>query len=550
MLTSRSPVFLDLSSLFYCALTRSYTPSPLAQPNVSKPQGGRQPGRYPVLLQLDSASASLRIKSGQWNRLGSFWGKSLRKMGFVWGGRVAERAREIPFIQVFFTFTFRYLREPPAREYRRGHTMTTKQVIIMQLRRISVLLVVLMLTLSCPSHSFVGPQYPQQSRVVLVSAPDPLSSESQLHAALDERGGSNEDTVSAARRTALKSFLALSTFAGISFSPVPASAAAAEEASLPSLRQRVEGGVSAPSTYVIESPDVFYPDWFNGVWSTESTTLSVEAPAGIALFGGNRSYQAALDDVGQSIQYETRFRLAPSTGPSRSAAAAAAASAPVESKSLVVADREFNIASIIRSTMGKQAVLDVPTGQSDDPNRIVFILSPAGANGTIFRAELRATGRHIEQPPPSEVVAADAAASSSSGGDGGGNARFSASSSSSSSSSSPPLPPLPPPPASLGVSFDVLEAVRQVVTAERSAAMPMSTPTAPPLVKDIETTTLYTKISDDRIEALQRTASFLVASTNSDPLKAAAIQRMGGRAVDIRNYKVVYTLKRRLSSGA
>jgi hypothetical protein len=80
--------------------------------------------------------------------------------------------------------------------------------------------------------------------------------------------------------------------------------------------------------------------------------------------------------------------------------------------------------------------------------------------------------------------------------------------------------------------------------------MPMSTPTAPPLVKDIETTTLYTKISDDRIEALQRTASFLVASTNSDPLKAAAIQRMGGRAVDIRNYKVVYTLKRRLSSGA
>ena len=113
MLTSRSPVFLDLSSLFYCALTRSCTPSPLAQPNVSKPQGGRQPGSYPVLLQLDSASASLRIKSGQWNRLGSFWGKSLRKMGFVWGGRVAERAREIPFIQVFFTFTFRYLREPP-----------------------------------------------------------------------------------------------------------------------------------------------------------------------------------------------------------------------------------------------------------------------------------------------------------------------------------------------------------------------------------------------------------------------------------------------------
>ena len=97
MLTSRSPVFLDLSSLFYCALTRSYTPSPLAQPNVSKPQGGRQPGRYPVLLQLDSASASLRIKSGQWNRLGSFWGKSLRN-GVCVGRASGRTGKGNPFL--------------------------------------------------------------------------------------------------------------------------------------------------------------------------------------------------------------------------------------------------------------------------------------------------------------------------------------------------------------------------------------------------------------------------------------------------------------------
>ena len=99
-------------------------------------------------------------------------------------------------------------------------------------------------------------------------------------------------------------------------------------------------------------------------------------------------------------------------------------------------------------------------------------------------------------------------------------------------------------------SFDVLEAVRQVVSADRSSASPgtMSTSSPPPLIKDIETTTLYTKVGEDRIEALQRTASFLVPSTNSDPLKAAAIQRMGGRAVDIRTYRVVYKLKRRLET--
>ena len=195
--------------------------------------------------------------------------------------------------------------------------------------------------------------------------------------------------------------------------------------------------------------------------------------------------------------------------------------------------------------MGKQAVLDVPTGQSDDPNRSCSSFrrrgrtEPSSVPSCVPRA-------NTSSSPAGEVVAADAAAaaaaaSSSSGGDGGGNARFSASSSSSSSSSSPPLPPLPPPPASLGVSFDVLEAVRQVVTAERSLRCPC--PPHGAAARQGHRNDRSTKISDDRIEALQRTASFLVASTNSI-LKAAAIQRMGGRAVDIRNYKVDHTLKR------
>mmetsp|Transcript_63282 Transcript_63282/g.127078 ORF Transcript_63282/g.127078 Transcript_63282/m.127078 type:complete len:297 (+) Transcript_63282:714-1604(+) len=180
----------------------------------------------------------------------------------------------------------------------------------------------------------------------------------------------------------------------------------------------------------------------------------------------------------------------------------------------VVADREYNIGSIVKATMGEQAILNVPVGQ-DNPNRLVFVLSPAGANGTIFRAELRVTSRRTETPFPSTVAGREA-------------------------------------------GFDVFEGARQVVTVERSAAnaggggetgampKPQSKKGPPPLIKDIETTTLFTKIGDGKIEALQRTATFLVPSTNADPMKAAAIQRMGGRAVDVRTYRVIYTLKRRI----
>jgi len=277
----------------------------------------------------------------------------------------------------------------------------------------------------------------------------------------------------------------------------------------PTLRQRVEGGAISPTTYSLESPDVYYPSWFNGVWATESTTLSVEAPAGIPLFGGNRSHDIALDDVGQTIRYDTRFRLepAPSPPPPPPPYSTVADMA-------VVADREYNIGSIVKATMGEQAILNVPVGQ-DNPNRLVFVLSPAGANGTIFRAELRVTSRRTETPFPSTVAGREA-------------------------------------------GFDVFEGARQVVTVERSAAnaggggetgampKPQSKKGPPPLIKDIETTTLFTKIGDGKIEALQRTATFLVPSTNADPMKAAAIQRMGGRAVDVRTYRVVYTLKRRI----
>jgi hypothetical protein len=242
--------------------------------------------------------------------------------------------------------------------------------------------------------------------------------------------------------------------------------------------------------YSVETPDVTYPWWFNGVWETRSTTVSVEAPAGVALFGGNRSYQIAEDDVGSTISYDTRFRLessddTPEQQQQQSLLSVLPSASPTTTTTTttttmaIVADREFNIQSIVKATMGQQAVMNVPFGQ-EDPNRLVFVLSPAGANGTVFRAELRTIARRSEYPNPTTTPAA-----------------------ASSSSSSPPVS------SSSSEEFHVLEAVRQIVTVDRRSLLP-GQQAPPPLVKDIETTTLYTKVGEDTIEAFQRTASFLV----------------------------------------
>lgn len=281
-----------------------------------------------------------------------------------------------------------------------------------------------------------------------------------------------------------------------------------------SLAERMDSHGVFPTTYGVEARDVYYPRWFLGTWLSDSTTESVEAPAGITLFGGNRTFQTAQADVGKTLQYESRFRLAGGGG---------------GGTALVVADREFNVASIVRASMGNGAVLEVQSGvrraarskSGDRPTplgsgfedneaaaeRIVFVVAPAGSNGTRFRADLATFQRHSEVP----------GASSRGGSEAPGDA-----------------------------AFDVLEVVRQVVTTERSsAAVPGASAAGPagqrpPLIKDIETITTYRRKDGDVIEATQRTATYLSPSNNGDPYLAAAVLRLGGRAVDVRTYKVIY----------
>ena len=86
--------------------------------------------------------------------------------------------------------------------------------------------------------------------------------------------------------------------------------------------------------------------------------------------------------------------------------------------------------------------------------------------------------------------------------------------------------------------FACSELVRQIVSQPGSRTNP-NAPLAPLSAKDIETISIYEKVSDGRIECSQRTATYLVPS-QSDPIAFKKWQMSQGRAVDVRYYDVAY----------
>mmetsp|Transcript_20239 Transcript_20239/g.31906 ORF Transcript_20239/g.31906 Transcript_20239/m.31906 type:complete len:370 (+) Transcript_20239:90-1199(+) len=224
-----------------------------------------------------------------------------------------------------------------------------------------------------------------------------------------------------------------------------------------------------PPARVIQGQDVFYPEWCAGLWDSYSTTRDVEAPCGIKLFGGDRSWAIAQKDIGEELQYLTRFRYL--------------------ADGRVIADRAYNIESITGAAMGANSVLEVPF--QDDPNDISFTLSPVGAQGNVFKANLRTLGRCTESGVDSVTGAP---------------------------------------------TFSVSEVVRQTVSSTTDLRFN-------PLVKDIETITVYSRFSADEIRALQRTATYFVPI---DPVQQAKYAESKGKAIDVRCYKVLYKLKKKL----
>ena len=85
-------------------------------------------------------------------------------------------------------------------------------------------------------------------------------------------------------------------------------------------------------------------------------TKEIQAPCGVALFGGNATYTNALQDIGSVLRYESRFIM--------------------DDSGRVIADREYNVKSIAKVALGENSVVNVGTST---PNKFSCLLAPKGS---------------------------------------------------------------------------------------------------------------------------------------------------------------------------
>jgi len=149
----------------------------------------------------------------------------------------------------------------------------------------------------------------------------------------------------------------------------------------------------------------------------------------------------------------------------------------------VAADREFNAKEIAKAAMGSYSVIDVPIAT---PNRFSCVLAPPDGSTNLICVDIITIARKSE--PLSDN------------------------------------------------KFACSEVVRQIV----SPATRNPTPVIPLSVKEIETISVYTKVSDNQIQCLQRTATYLVPS-QTDPIAFKKWQVSKGNSVDVRCYDVIYS---------
>jgi len=249
------------------------------------------------------------------------------------------------------------------------------------------------------------------------------------------------------------------------------------------LVNRLENNVLEPPTYGMEGTDIFYPKWFAGNWKTASTTKSVEAPCGIALFGGNTTYTNGEQDIGNVLNYDSRFLTNTDTD-----------------DTTVIADREFNVKSIVKVTMGENSIVDVSKAT---PNLFCCLLALKNSS-SLLQVDLIALNRRSEK----EVATPN--------------------------------------------QFVCSEVVREIAKTvnnnnnsnnnEDDARQPQQKrKNTPSVLKEIETTSMYTYFPNtDEVHCLQRSAAFLLPS-NENEMAMRMWQLSRGRAIDVRYYDVIYT---------
>jgi len=141
------------------------------------------------------------------------------------------------------------------------------------------------------------------------------------------------------------------------------------------LRRRVESEDAQLYEPGITASDVFYPSYFRGTWNSSSICTSIVAPLSIASFGGQRVYDQALQDVGVTLNYLSRFVTS------------------TMSEEDVVADRLFNVLSIAKASMGEESILDSKQPDVDLARRLHLTVSPAQDQGSLFDIDLIPTDR-------------------------------------------------------------------------------------------------------------------------------------------------------------
>uniref|UniRef100_A0A7S3K3V2 DUF6816 domain-containing protein n=1 Tax=Aureoumbra lagunensis TaxID=44058 RepID=A0A7S3K3V2_9STRA len=121
--------------------------------------------------------------------------------------------------------------------------------------------------------------------------------------------------------------------------------------------------------------DIYYPRWFQGEWAACSRAISVKAPCGLDLFGGENVMSSAQKELEQAVNYDVRFIKT--------------------NDDAVIADRPYNTKNLVSATLGDKGSLSgLPSSSSFDPNDLRFTLD---IGNTVFEARLRIIARLYDQ---------------------------------------------------------------------------------------------------------------------------------------------------------
>ncbi|GMI46445.1 hypothetical protein TrCOL_g920 [Triparma columacea] len=154
------------------------------------------------------------------------------------------------------------------------------------------------------------------------------------------------------------------------------------------LFSRLEVSTIAPKVpqFQLTSSDLIYPDFLQGLWDVRSRTRSIDAPCGVALFGGEGLLKKATEEIDNSeldLVYSCRFVRGEG--------------------GKLVADRAYNIKTIASASMGSVSVLDL----SATPNEVKCTLQPSNAGGVLFKVDILALGRKQQYDEASGVYVFD-----------------------------------------------------------------------------------------------------------------------------------------------